>query len=152
MRNTQCWKHSSKQKGYYGIFVRRLLMPVPHSSAKTCWRMGRGKGEKREITRWPRDKRFRAETRDRLARLPVSGSASRIYHASTNLASTSSILGHLGGAWQLQYRLARREFEVAAERGGSWHANPSLKLLALSAVPHLAWWGTCPTCCDRSLT
>lgn len=76
------------------------------------------------------------ETRNRLAGF---GGSARIYHASTNLASTSSILGHLGSAWQLQYRLARREFEVAAERGGSWHANPSLKLLG-SALPR-----PCPT-------
>lgn len=42
----------------------------------------------------PDDKRFRRRSG---IRFPVSGSpAARIYYASTNLPSTSSILGHLG--------------------------------------------------------
>ncbi|KAF7386591.1 hypothetical protein V1477_012015 [Vespula maculifrons] len=55
--------------------------------------------------------------------------------------------------WQLQYRLAQREFEVVAERGVSWHAN-SKQSFGLERVPtvlHLPREHVPPVASDHSL-
>lgn len=91
----------------YRAFRWRLLMRrccarqqnLPVGIRQTQGESSTREEEKREITEClytseSNDKRFRQR---REIGLPVSGSPpARIYHASTNLASTSSILGHLG--------------------------------------------------------